>query len=464
MNSPFVNSPLDRHSAPELGPPPAIRLPPTTVTTLSNGLTVMVVERHELPLATFRLVVPRGSAFNPPAHAGAAGLMSDMLLEGTATRSSLEIADEAAFLGIALEANSTWDATTITLNAPTAQLDRALPLFADLVLQPAFSEHEFERLKKERLTELLQLRDHGPAIANRLYATLLFGTDHPYGRPATGTEQSVGSMSVETVKSFYKYHFDPKLSTLIVVGDVTPASVEAVAESLFGEWRGNDTTVAAVDVVPPKHATTIHLVDKPGAEQASFRIGCIGAARSTADYFPIHVMNTILGGAFTSRLNQNLRERNGYTYGAFSRFDMRMAAGPFTASSEIGAMHADSALREFLHEFNAIHDVVSLDELTKAKQYLALQLPGTFETNTAIAQRVTAVALYGLPLDYYNQYVDRIDAVTQADVQRVAQTYITPESLTIVIVADRRTVEPSLRALHVAPVQPRDFHGAAVHE
>jgi len=430
----------------------------------------MVVERHDLPLATFTLMIPRGSAHNPPDQVGVAQVVADMLLEGTTTRSSLEISDEAAFLGVSLDTHSAWDATTITLNTPTAQLDAALALFADVALRPAFPHDEFERLKKERLTELLQLKDHSPVIADRVYASVLFGAAHPYGRPASGTEQSIGSMTVETVKSFYKKHFASNSATLIIVGDVTRAEAEMRAADLFGAWQnamGNESLseVASMDtptVVTTPTSSTISLVDKPGAEQASFRVGHIGVARTTPDYFPLQVMNTILGGAFTSRLNQNLRETRGYTYGAFSRFDMRRMTGPFVAVSEIVAAHADDALQQFVSELSAIRELVPEEELAKAKQYLALQLPGTFETNTAIAQRLTAVALYGLSLEYYNQYVDHVGAVTQDDVLRVARTYVTPEALTIVIVADRATVEPALRALRLAPIHLRDFNGGIV--
>jgi predicted Zn-dependent peptidase len=457
-----MNAQIDRSVPPELGPPPAVHLPPIAEARLANGLRLMVVERHELPLATFALVVPGGSTLNPADKAGVAQLMAEMLTEGTTSRTSLQIADEAAFLGISIGARSSWDATTLTLNTPTAQLDSALALFADIALHPSFPVEEFDRLQKERLTELLQLKDHGPAIANRAYAAILYGSDHPYGRPATGTEQSISQMTVADVRSFYEHSFIPNAATLIVVGDVTLADVQSKIGALFGHWpRSGEPSRPAMDV-PAANPTTIYVIDKPGAAQSSFRIGEVGVARSTDDYFPIQVMNTILGGAFTSRLNQNLRETKGYTYGAFSRFDMREFPGPFTASAEIVAAKTDSALVEFLRELRAIRDTVPMPELTKAKRYLALQLPSEFETNTDIAQRLMAVALYRLPLDYYNTYVARIESVTQEAVQRVANQYVDPSHLAIVIVGDRASVEPMLRALQVGPIQFRDLNGAPV--
>jgi predicted Zn-dependent peptidase len=211
--------------------------------------------------------------------------------------------------------------------------------------------------------------------------------------------------------------------------------------------------------VPKSTATTIYLIDKPGAAQSSFRIGGIGVPRSTTDYFPIEVMNTILGGSFTSRLNQNLRETHGYTYGAGSSFSMRREAGPFTAHAEVVAGKTDSALVEFMKELKAIRDTIPHAELDKAKRYLQLQLPGSFESTTDIAQQLVPVVIYDLPLDYYDSYVQQIERVTASDVQRVAQQYIRPDSLSIVIVGDRKAIENGLRALNVGPISVRNLEG-----
>jgi predicted Zn-dependent peptidase len=420
---------------------------------------VFVVERHELPLVDFVLVVPGGAAVNPLGKAGVADLMGQMLTEGTTSRTSLQIDDEISYLGLHLSAQSTWDATLLSLTTPTAQLDSALALFADITLRPSFPDNEFARIKQERLTALLQLKDRGPAIADRVYLELLYGPDHPYGQPALGTEKSISSLSGEDVKSFYKYRFDPNSAVLIAVGDITPEQVAQKANDLFGGWARKHTTPTVIPSATPPASTVIYVVDKPGAAQSSFRVGSIGVARATPDYFPIQVMNTILGGSFTSRLNLNLRETKGYTYGAFSGFDMRKSAGPFTARSEIVGAKTDSALVEFMKEFRGIHDTIPNAELTKAKQFLELQLPGEFETTRDIARRLVSVALYQLPLDYYNHYGAHIESVSQADVQRVARQYIDPDHLVVVIVGDRASIEPQLQALHLAPISVRDRDG-----
>jgi predicted Zn-dependent peptidase len=422
----------------------------------------MIVEQHELPLADFVLLVGSGSTADPATKPGIANLLSAMLREGTATRKSLEIADQIAFLGIRLSPTSSWESSTLSLHTPTAQLDSALALFADVALHPSFPANEFERVRKTQLTELLQLRDQGAAIASIAFPAIIYGSAHPYGAPAQGTEASVKALTTGDLQSYYQANFRPNNATLIVVGDVTPTQVEQKINALFGGWQRADIPQINYSEPPKSGTTTIYLIDKPGAAQSSFRIGAVGVPRSTQDYFALTVMNTILGGSFTSRLNQNLRETRGYTYGAGSRFDMRRAAGPFLASAEIVTGKSDSALLEFMKELNGIRQLVPPAELSRAKRYLQLQLPGNFETTQQIAAALVPVALYGLPLDYYNNYVQSIEGVTQADVARVAQQYINPGSLAVVIVGDRKTIEPGLKATNVGPIAIRDISGQPI--
>ena len=453
---------FDRSKPPELGPPPKVSLPPITTRQLPNGLKLMIVEQHELPLADFVLLVGSGSTADPASKPGIANLLSAMLREGTTTRKSLEIADQIAFLGIRLSPTSSWESSTLSLHTPTAQLDSALALFADVALHPSFPANEFERVRKTQLTELLQLRDQGAAIASIAFPAIIYGSAHPYGAPAQGTEASVKALTTGDLQSYYQANFRPNNATLIVVGDVTPAQVEQKINTLFGGWQRADIPQINYSEPPKSGTTTIYLIDKPGAAQSSFRIGAVGVPRSTQDYFALTVMNTILGGSFTSRLNQNLRETRGYTYGAGSRFDMRRAAGPFLASAEIVTAKSDSALLEFMKELNGIRQLVPPAELSRAKRYLQLQLPGNFETTQQIAAALVPVALYGLPLDYYNNYVQSIEGVTQADVARVAQQYINPGSLAVVIVGDRKTIEAGLKATNVGPIAIRDISGQPI--
>ena len=455
--SPVVAAPIDLTRPPVLGAPPALRVPPITTRQLPNGMRIVVVEQHELPIADVMLQIRNGGEADPAGHTGTAALTSALLTEGTTTRSALQIADQAAFLGVRVGAGSGWEQSTVSLHTPTAQLDSALALFADVALRPTFPAPDLERVRKVRLTSLQQLRDRGPAIADRAYATALYGEQHPYGRPLAGTEASIAAISRADLQSFYDTYYRPNNATLLVVGDVKPDDVERRAQALFGGWARRDVPPPSNATANTPKATTLVLIDKPGAAQSSFRLGGIGAPRSTQDYFALQVLNTILGGSFTSRLNQNLRETRGYTYGAGSGFSMRRMAGPFTASAEIVSAKSDSALTEFMKELRAIRDTVPSDELAKAKRYLQLSLPEDFETTGSIAGQLLPLITYDIPLDFYNTAVERIGAVTQADVQRVARQYVDPDRLTLVIVGDRKTIEPGLRALRPGEIIVRDI-------
>jgi zinc protease len=449
---------VDVTKPPTLAPPDGLRLPAVTTRELPNGLRLMIVEHHELPLADFILIVKSGGETDEPGKLGTATLATSLLREGTTSRNSLQIADQAAFLGVGLFSGSGWDATTLQLHTPTAQLDSALALFADVALHPTFPEAELERLRKTRLTSLLQVKDRAPEIANRAYAAIVFGTA-AYGRPLTGDEASTNAIQQADVRRFYETYVRPNNATLLVVGDVRPDDIERRVRTLFGGWERRPVLPANYGQPPVAKGTTIYLVDKPGAAQSSFRIGGVGVARSTEDYFPLIVMNTVLGGSFTSRLNNNLRETKGYTYGASSGFSMRRAAGPFTASAEIVAAKTDSALIEFMKELRAIRDTVPAEELEKAKRYLQLQFPGNFETTGGIANQLSQLVTHDIPLSFYNNYMQSVAAVTQADVQRVARKYIDPDRLAIVIVGDRKAIEPALTSIGIGPVAVVDITG-----
>ncbi|HEU4642311.1 MAG TPA: pitrilysin family protein, partial [Gemmatimonadaceae bacterium] len=446
---------------PTLAPPPTLALPPIETRQLANGMKLVVVEQHELPVVDFVLLVRTGSEADPIGRSGLASLTADMLDEGTTTRNALQVADQEAYLGVALGTGSGWDASQVVLHTTTAQLDSALALFADVALHPSFAASDFARVKQQRLTELVQVKDHAPAIADRAFAAIVYGPRHPYGHAPTGTESSVRAITRRDIQRFYDTYYRPNNATLIVVGDITAADAERRVSARFGDWQREPVPPTTYGATPRKSATTLYLIDKPGAAQSSIRIGGVGVPRATSDYFALQVMNTILGGSFTSRLNQNLRETHGYTYGAFSGFSMRHEAGPFTARAEVVAAKTDSAMVEFLKELRAIRDTVPSAELQKAKRYLELQLPGDFESTGDIARQLVPVALYDLPLDFYDGYVQHLEGVSQTEVQRVARRYVEPDSMTVVIVGDRRTIESGLRALDLGPVSLRNLEGEA---
>jgi predicted Zn-dependent peptidase len=458
------STPIDRTRAPELASPAELRFPPVVERELDNGLKLMMVEHHELPVVNFIMLVGSGAEVDPAGKLGLATLTASMLDEGAGGRDALAIADQAAFLGSALSSSSGWDASRVTLQAITSQLDSAMALFADVVLRPSFPEKELERLRRERLTTILQIQDSPPQIADIVFARVVFGEANPYGRPQLGTEQTVPSITLEDVSSFYRTHYRPNNSTLIVVGDFAPADMERRVAGMFGKWERADVPKAVFGEPPARTSAGIYIVDKPGAPQASVRIGHVGTARSTPDYFGLVVANTVLGGSFTSRLNMNLREAKAFTYGAGSRFDMRKSPGPFVARAEVFVDKTDSALTEFVKELNAIRDTIPAAELDKAKQYLQLQLPDAFETPSDIANQLVPVALYGLPTNYYESFARNIGMVGQSDAQRVASARIMPDRTAIVIVGDRRALEPRLARLNLGRIELRDISGAVIRQ
>ena len=443
----------DRSKPPALGPAPELKLPEIQERTLSNGLALRLVESHEVPLVQVNLLILAGSAEDAPGKLGVASLTAAMLDEGAGTRSALEIADAVDFLGALLTTSSSFDASAVRLNVPVARLRDALPIVADVALRPTFPQKDLDRLRQDRLTSLLQARDDPASIADMAYQRLLFGTTSRYGTESIGTTATLKALTQEDLRAFHAARYTPSNAALIVVGDVRMDEVLPLLEQQFGGWKGEAQPRVTIAASKQRARRDIYIVDKPGAEQSQIRIGWIGVPRSTPDYFPIVVMNTILGGSFTSRLNQNLRETHGYAYGASSRFDMRRFAGPFTASAGVQTDKTAEAVREFFNELEGIRKPISADELTKAKNYLAFGFPADFETTGDLSRRIEEMIVYRLPENYFSQYVAQIQAVTPAGAQKAALTHVQPDRFAVVVVGDAKTIEPPLRALKLGPVR-----------
>jgi zinc protease len=400
------------------------------------------------------LVVHAGSGDDPAAAFGLASLTAAMLDEGAGTRSALEIADEIDFLGAELGTTSSFDASAVRLNVPVRALERALPLMADVALKPTFPADELERLREERLTALLQARDDPAAVAAAAFPRVVYGQSHRYGTGAAGTTATLAAFTPPQLTAFHAQRYRPSNATLIVVGDVTAAGVLPLLEGAFGAW--NADAAAASAAVPPAErprGRQVTIVDMPGAEQSQIRVGTVGVARSTPDYFPLQVLNTVLGGSFTSRLNQNLRETHGYAYGANSRFDMRRSPGPFVAAAGVQTDKTAESLTEIFKELDAIRTTIGADELAKAKNYLALGFPSAFETIEDLAANLEELAIYGLPETYYADYTAKIGDVTAAAVRRAAAAHIEPANLAVVVVGDRARIEAGIRALELGEVR-----------
>jgi predicted Zn-dependent peptidase len=445
----------DRSKPPLPGATPALKLPAIQKRQLSNGLPVWLVELHEVPVVQVNLVVLSGTGDDPAGKYGLASLTAAMLTEGAGSRSSLEIADAIDFLGADLSASSGIDSAGVRLHVPVGRLADALPIMADVALKPTFPKEELERLRQQRLVSLLQARDDPQTIASMAFSRTIFGPSHRYGTATFGTADTIKAFTQDDLRAFYLSAFRPDNAALLVVGDVTAASVLPLMESQFGAWKPQGAAVARVALPAPSQPARreVYMVDKPNAPQTQIRIGGVGAPRVTPDYFPLQVMNTVLGGSFSSRLNLNLREKHGYTYGAGSTFDMRKFVGPFSSAAGVQTDKTKESLQEFFNELNGILQTVPADELARAKNYVALRFPGGFETSSDITARLEGVLVYRLPDDYFSTYVQNIQAVTAADVQRVARKYIQPDRFTVVVVGDRKAIEPGIRALNLGPIK-----------
>ena len=442
----------DRSRPPEVGAPPALSLASVERRTLSNGLTVLYMPKHEVPLVQVNVVIRAGSVGDPADRPGLARMTARMLDEGAGERDALAFADAIEILGASLGISDDYHRTVVRLHVPLGQLDAALPLLADAVLRPRFDAAEFERGRRQRLTSLLQARDEPRAIATVIYDRTIFGADHPYGRPDVGTAASLRDMTRDDLVRFHRAWFVPNNTAIVVVGDISLDALMPRLEAAFGGWRRASPPAVQVPAASQVAARAITLVNKPEAAQSEIRIGRIGVSRDTEDYYALTVLNTILGGSFTSRLNQRLREEKGYTYGASSNFAWRLTPGPFTAQAAVQTAVTDSALYWFMFELNRIREPVPEEEVTRARNYVALRFPGAFQSVAQIAGQLEAVWLYGLPLDYFNTFVPGILGVTQADVRRVAMRYLDPERMAIVIVGDQVRIEAGVRGLGLGPI------------
>ncbi len=444
---------LDRTVPPETGSPPAVSLPQATEFSLGNGLRVVLVEKHEVPVVAIELQLRGGASAETRGQAGLSALTADLLDEGTASRSAMEIAGEIERLGASFSSFAGRDASRVRMSVVSGRLGPSLAIFGEVVREASFPEREIERVRTEQLTRILQGRDEPRVLADNALAHVLYGDAHPYGQPVIGTEASVASLTRDHVLDFYRGRYHAGNATLVVAGDVSQETLEPLLETVLGSWRSAAAAVADGAAQRGPDATGVYLVDKPGAAQSEIRVGRVATDRRTDDFYRLTVLNTVLGGSFTSRLNMRLREEKGFTYGARSGFALRRMAGPFVAGSAVHTPVTDSAVVEFLGEIRRMADEpVPVEELERARNFVALRLPQSFETVSDLASRVSDLVLHELPLDYYDAYVDAVLAVTSADVQAAAQRYLSG-GFAIVVVGDRSVVEAPLRALGAGPVE-----------
>jgi zinc protease len=435
---------------------------------LSNGLEIVVVERHSAPVVDLTLMADTGFAADASAKPGAARLAMLMLQEGTKTRNSLQIAEAAESLGASLAVGSSLDRSYLNMNALSGRLPESLELYADVVLNATFPDDELERLRGQTLATIQQEKAQPTAIINRVLPRLLFGDNHAYATPAsgTGTEEAVKSFKGAELAAFYRRWVRPDNSVLLVVGDTTLAKIQPLLEQRFGAWRAPGDTVPKKNIVDVTRAPKprVFLIDRPGAEQSQIVAATVGPSRSDPDHIRFVALDTLLGGAFTSRLNMNLREDKHWSYGAGTRLTDAIGQGVYRAGAGVqtdktaeSMIEIRKELREVLNERKPTEQ-----ELAFAKDSLAIALPGNNETSDEIASSYGEILTYGLKDSYWNDFVGELNALTTADLARSAAKLIHPEALTWVVVGDLSKIEKQVRALNFGEVQVIDADGQPV--
>jgi predicted Zn-dependent peptidase len=448
-----------RAEVPPRGPPPELTLPPQKRFALSNGLQVRLVEYRRLPIVALHLVLDAGGLHDPPGQPGLASFTAAMMTEGTRRRSAIGISDDLGFIGASVGAGASFDSASLSGSALSRHLDALLDVYADVLLHPTFPKADFARVKDQRIVSLVQQRDQPGTIAAKAFAEAYWGR-HPYGHWLMGTEESLAAMRREDLQRFHARWWRPGRAELVVVGDVSEGELRAKLERALGGWKGAPPAAAAPPPPAAAGARTV-LLAKADAPQTFLMLGTPGLPRASPDYAAAEVAYQILGGGMASRLFRNLREEKGYTYGVYARGEERKLGG---TSLVVGSVKGDvtgKALEEVLEELRRMREAPpTAEELTNAKNALALSLPADFATAGGIASKIAEEVVFGLPEGYWTRLVDEIQAVTAEDVQRVSARYLDPARLTAVMVGEPSSVRPQLASLPLGSIELRPAPGS----
>jgi zinc protease len=450
-----------RYVIPKPGPNPTFALPKIEKNKLSNGLEVWSVKQTELPIVSMNLVIKTGQTADPMGMNGLTSFTANQLNKGTKTRNAVEIANLGQIIG-GVGAGADWDSTTVGMSALTKNFDKALDLFSDVLLNPTFPADELEQARRSSLVQLLQRKDSPTALSSIAYNKVLYGENHPYGR--TTDEKSLKAIKREDLVKFYETYYRPNNAVLVVTGDVDTKTLLPKLEKALSSWKSAEVPASNAPVAENNFRPGIYIVDKPNAAQSLIQIGQIGVARDNADFIPLQVMNSMLGGQFTSRINMNLREDKGYTYGARTGFSFRKGAGPFSASAEVQTFSTKESVVEFLKELNGIRGAIPVTqkELDYNKQSLIRSFPSRFETVGAVGGGLANLIPYGLDESYFNSYIQKVNSVTLEDVNRVANKYLQPDKMAIVIVGDKKSIEAKLKEMNGLAITYLDADGNPV--
>jgi zinc protease len=420
-------------------PPRPISIPTRHETRLANGLTLVVVEDTRLPLVSYRLAFRIGGAFDPPEIPGLIDLLAGLMPEGTASRTSREIADEIARMGASISAGANSDYTIVAASALSQFNDPVMDLLAEITLEPSFPENEVALAKQNTKESLRQQRAQPSFLASEMVARVMFG-DHPYSLVAP-TPESIDRASRDEFVRFHRSKLVPNNAVFIVVGDVRYDDILKRTESLFSTWQRGEDVVANFPAPPVRTRRTAYLVDRPGSAQSNIVIANSGITRTNPDYFSMLLMHTVLGANASSRLFMNLREDKGYTYGAYSNLDARRSAGTFRSTAEVRTPVTGDSIKEFFYELDRIRrEPVSAKEIADAKSYLTGVFPIRLETQEGLTDQLVQIKMLNLPDDYLERYRDRLQAITVEDIQRVAQKYVKPDEAALIVVGDGSSV------------------------
>ena len=456
---------LDRTEMPGAAQSPTFSPPVPTRATLSNSMKVVIVEKPGLPVVAQGLLLRAGGITDPAGKPGVASLTATMLAEGTPTRSSRQISDEMEFLGTQLRASASREFATLSTETLTTHWEHAIEIMADVARNATFPADEFDRVRSERLTDLSRIPDSPQAISGRASQSLLFGAGTRYGHPVSGTESAVKSFTRDDLASYHAARYSPEGTTLILVGDISRDEAVKQAEAAFGGWQSDDTSVteSSEDETPADGTTTIYLADKPGAPQSVIRAGYLTVPRHHPDYLALNLLNYILGGQFSARLNMNLRQDKGYSYGYMSSIDWLTGPSALTAGGSVQTEVTKESVAETIKEFEGIRSArpVTQEEFEDAVNGILRGLPNQFETHGQVLNQLVRLVAFDLPDDYFTTYSEEVGKLTLADIHRVAEEHVKAGALKIVVAGDAERVELALRELGYSVV-PIDYEGAVI--
>lgn len=448
---------MTNSTRPQPGPPREYHFPKFEQRSLDNGMRVIVAPVPKLPVVTVLAVINATATADPVGKEGVAEITAQAFRDGTAEIDGTSLTLELEKLGTSLEVGADWDSTVASLTVLRDKIDKAFALFSNVIISPAFRPEDIDRLRSERLAERVQILDEPRGLAEESFARFTYAGDSRYSEPMSGSSRSVSAITRDDVVGFHSANYSPDVTTLILVGDLTFEEGVELAEKAFGKWTGRRAPGVVALNRPARAERAAQIVSKADAAQSELRIGHAGVPRTHPDYFSIVVMNAVLGGLFSSRINLNLREAHGYTYGASSYFDWRRQAGPFVISTAVQSEVTGAAISETLKEIDHMRqEEIADEELSLATDYLEGVFPIRYETTGAIAAALANMVTFSLPQDYYDTYRSNIGAVTTRHVLEAAKAHVKPSELQIVVVGNTTILQPQIEALEVGPLNILD--------